>query len=142
MVNPVDEMGVRGSICWSVFIEGAGAAEGVRLPWASRETGRVQRRRAMSGVEMIFIDFELSKTGLLKLVYFPGIPAEEGDCEEGDRKGAHMVFECHARQAGPLFVSCYSDDPMFKKDTSQTLAAQDLIYPMDVRRMSILPFVG
>ena len=34
MVNGAAEMGVRGSICASVFIVGAGAPGGVSKPWA------------------------------------------------------------------------------------------------------------
>jgi len=34
MVNGAEEIGVRGSICARVFIVGAGAPGGVRLPWA------------------------------------------------------------------------------------------------------------
>ena len=33
MVNGTEEIGVRGSICASDFIVGAGAPGGVRLPW-------------------------------------------------------------------------------------------------------------
>jgi len=34
IANGNDEIGVRGSICASDFIVGAGAPDGVRLPWA------------------------------------------------------------------------------------------------------------
>ena len=37
MANGRDEIGVRGSICASDFIVGAGAPGGVRLPWAKVE---------------------------------------------------------------------------------------------------------
>ena len=36
MANGAEAMGVRGSICASDFIVGAGAPGGVRLPWAER----------------------------------------------------------------------------------------------------------
>jgi len=39
MVKGAAEMGVRGSICVSVFIVGAGAPGGVRLPWAKTVEG-------------------------------------------------------------------------------------------------------
>ena len=39
MLYGKDEIGVRGSICASVFIVGAGAPGGVRLPWANKAEG-------------------------------------------------------------------------------------------------------
>ena len=48
MVNGRAEMGVRGSICARVFMEGAGGPGGVRLPWAKMVCGR--RAAAKSSV--------------------------------------------------------------------------------------------
>ena len=38
-MNGADEIGVRGSICESDFMVGAGAPGGVRLPWARKAKG-------------------------------------------------------------------------------------------------------
>jgi hypothetical protein len=47
-------MGVRGSICASVFIVVAGAPRGVRLLWAKAESCRLRVESARSVVGVIF----------------------------------------------------------------------------------------
>jgi len=54
------EIGVRGSICVSVFIVGAGAPVGVNDPWASRsgtETKTNEHANSELGRMHVFIQF-------------------------------------------------------------------------------------
>src|SRR5579862_8166903 len=63
MVNGAEEMGVRGSICESVFIVAAGAPGGVRLPWAkaveSSELKIANSASSRVGVVVFMIRFRL-----------------------------------------------------------------------------------
>ena len=61
MVNGADEIGVRGSICWSVFITGAGAPGGVRLPcpnaeWKVTNEETMVLRNTLSNLQMAFVE--------------------------------------------------------------------------------------
>src|SRR5678816_512718 len=59
MVNGADEIGVRVSICASVFIVGAGASGGVSGPWANRVASAAITRMARNGT-LVFTVFIFS----------------------------------------------------------------------------------
>ena len=60
MVNGAVAIGVRGSICASVFIVGAGAPGGVRLPCAKAATSELE---SATDVRMIFMPGFFSSCG-------------------------------------------------------------------------------
>ena len=56
MLNP-DDTGVRGSTCWSVFMVGAGAPEGVRGPWAKVDATMKDAIISQAVVRISFMGF-------------------------------------------------------------------------------------
>ena len=55
MVNGTEEIGVRGSVCASVFIVGAGAPGGVKAPCPKAEGGRMNTVTATTSAAAIDI---------------------------------------------------------------------------------------
>ena len=57
MVNGAEEMGVRGSICESDFMVGAGAPGGVNTPWACRLSVAMRAAKARRNKTLFFVVF-------------------------------------------------------------------------------------